>query len=90
VNGYNHLVSGKAAERREKTMALVKKGKKVEKPGYPSAFVALVEKAATLQDHSEIFRGAFRLDQGRDCRLRQRREFAGDCQRREKGSNPKV
>jgi len=90
VNGYNHLVSGKLAERREKTMALVKKGKKVEKPGYPSAFVALVEKAATLQTTQKYFEELFGSTKAEIADYVNAENSPVTVNVGEKGSNPKV
>jgi len=90
VNGYNHLVSGKLAERREKTMALVKKGKKVEKPGYPSAFVALVEKAATLQTTKSYFEDLFTVTKSEIAQYVAAEDSPVQVNVGEKGSNPKV
>jgi len=83
------LSAGRLAERREKDDGSSEKGKKVEKPGYPSAFVALVEKAATLQTTQKYFEELFGSTRPR-LPITSTPRIRGDCQLRGEGSQSKV
>ena len=72
-------------------MAIVKKGKKgVEKPGYPSRFVSLVEKAATLQTTAAFFDAEFGVAKSDISDYLNEEDCPVQVRVGEKGGNPKV
>lgn len=71
-------------------MAIVKKGSKVSKPGFPSEFVSLVTRAATAQTYKACFESVFDGVKGEIEGYLTAEDCPVTINVGEKGANPKI